>query len=1145
MNEPSGGRRHAVLIGIDKYPYLPQLEGCVNDSKLIRSVLEQNFDFPPENIVQLLDEQATMEAILNELDQLVERVGEDDVVVIQFAGHGSQMTDREGDEPDGLDETIQPFDTKGWRGEETGDQRDISDDVIHLYLMSLAKKTPFTTLIVDACHSGTITRDPFGVKSRGTPADTRPIEQLPPSPIPPELHHTLRARGGSGWLPLEDSYVLLAGCRDEELSYEYRVDTGADEPVMHGAMTYFLSRELAKATPGTTYRDVFERVQAAVNGNNPRQHPQMEGRLDREIFGVQDVRPMKHARVKTREGKQVTIGAGLAHNTTVGSVFGIYPQGTKRPAEDERLGAIQLVDVGAFESTAEIVEEEAPGTIDRDTRAVEEEHAFGGFVLSVSVGDELGDPEVRSLLEAELVAADNLEAREDGASIRIYLLPPRGKPDDGWAVPQLGALAAPTIGVVDDTGQLVMPPKGLDEVRLVIDNLKKIARYRHLLHLDNPEPGARMRGHFRLELLRHDANRQWVPAEPEGDGGPVIYRAGDAIAFRVSSTYEEPVYVTVFDFGLTGKVTQVFPRKGASQILSPGTLHDSGVHEFQIWTEGKPRRLVIPTEIPPGFSGGLESIKLIVSEAETDLSVLEQSGVRTGEATPSRGLQHLFAAASSGTRMRDVAEHVTDDWLAVTRSFVLRERSDNSLPDVGSLLNLAQVSITLDGVTATVDTSGAADGPTATETSSPDALEVALDQAGFRAAGTVRIEDLEVTGSDRGSIQVRGAASPPGMAQVMLSTDELGVHHWFIPGVDESPSVARGATPVYHIPVGEGRGLPARLAIAALKVLVFPHVEGTAVGAGKAAAEWGEQKLRPYGLRSFTAKDYRDPQGKALDADGWSRLAEGRSLLFVHGTTSQAHAAFGDLGDETMRALEERYEGRLFAFDHPTLSVTPRENVEWLLDQIPPETTLDLDIVCHSRGGLVARVLSERLDATTRDTRPVSVGSIVFVGSPNAGTKMADGTQVGHFLDTYTNLASRIPGSTAVDTMAVVLAVVQHVASRGMTGLPGLQSMHPGGEFQTWLAEGDRVGDTKYFAIASDYEPRGAAMKRLAESQLSHLFEEAHDFVVPVESVYGANGSPHFPLDQYVVLRGDDSMSHVGYFGAHPVQAKLLDWLTG
>src|SRR5262249_42868856 len=54
-----------------------------------------------------------------------------------------------------------------------------------------------------------------------------------------------------------------------------------------------------------------------------------------------------------------------------------------------------------------------------------------------------------------------------------------------------------------------------------------------------------------------------------------------------------------------------------------------------------------------------------------------------------------------------------------------------------------------------------------------------------------------------------------------------------------------------------------------------------------------------------------------------------RSLLFIHGTFSNAAAAFGSLADtDFFGQVASLYEDRIFAFDHFTLSRTPEENAK-------------------------------------------------------------------------------------------------------------------------------------------------------------------------------------------------------------------------
>ena len=269
--------KRALLIGIDAYqfaPKIPQLHGCVNDAQLMRTVLEEQFGFPPANMALLTNEQATRDGILAALDTMVAATAPGDIVMFYYAGHGSQMTDREGDEASGLDNTLMPVDSEGW----SGVNRDITDNEIHLRLLALGAKTDFTTLVVDACHSATITRDAFGGNGPRRAGRHATDLRAAPLPIPAAASRSAGAgdRGPSGMEYHSPSkYVLIAGCRDEEKSFEYKPPEGNGK-LVHGALTYFLSQELRRATPGTTYRNVFERAAARVNANNAAQHPQME-----------------------------------------------------------------------------------------------------------------------------------------------------------------------------------------------------------------------------------------------------------------------------------------------------------------------------------------------------------------------------------------------------------------------------------------------------------------------------------------------------------------------------------------------------------------------------------------------------------------------------------------------------------------------------------------------------------------------------------------------------------------------------------------------------------------------------------------------------------------------------------------------------
>jgi hypothetical protein len=672
----------AVIIGIDKYPNLArryELHGCVNDADLMADILQRSYGFSPERIMLLRDAYAHRDNILKALDGLAERVQEDDIVVIHYSGHGSQMTDRENDEADGRDETIVPFDS----GRGSKENRDITDDEIYMRLLPLAQKTPYVTLIFDCCHSGTISRDAFGTNSRWVEPDLRTVDELPPSPIPQDLAADLQATtrdlGPSGWLPLGQRYVLLAGCRDEESSYEHTAAEGEHgRPVTHGALTYFLGQELVNAVPGTTYRDVFERAAARVTAAHPRQHPQTEGARDRELFGVRDIEPMRFVPVQARSGEQVTLGAGAAHGLTVGSRWTLYAQGTKQVTDEmPSLGQVEITEVRAVSADARIVEETSPGAIVIDSRAVETAHNYGDMRLVVDVYPApAGHEDTVDALGQRIEASRLLRLRAEdepveAADVRAYLLAPRDAAGEDEPVPQLGALARATWAVVSG-GQLAMPQHDADErdvMGLLVDNLEKLARYRNTLELRNPNADPDLQKKIVLRLKRRPFNGQWE--EVEADQQPV-FEVDDMFAFEITNEHSAPVYFSLLDFGVTGGISLLYPINTKSEKLEPGTTMSYGQRtgeEIDMW-------------IPDEFEAdrGVETFKLFVTTHEADFSWMEQQSVRDLDREIGLGtaMEQLFAMAYSGQGTRDARRRRvprTEEWFTIERSLIVQRRT--------------------------------------------------------------------------------------------------------------------------------------------------------------------------------------------------------------------------------------------------------------------------------------------------------------------------------------------------------------------------------------------------------------------------------------------------------------------------------------
>ncbi|MEM8610568.1 MAG: caspase family protein [Cyanobacteria bacterium P01_H01_bin.105] len=90
-------RKLALLIGINQYPSgvlgknVKPLTGCLTDVELQRQLLIYRFGFESNNIVTLVNAQATQIGIIDALYQLTQASTANDVVVVHFSGCGSQV----------------------------------------------------------------------------------------------------------------------------------------------------------------------------------------------------------------------------------------------------------------------------------------------------------------------------------------------------------------------------------------------------------------------------------------------------------------------------------------------------------------------------------------------------------------------------------------------------------------------------------------------------------------------------------------------------------------------------------------------------------------------------------------------------------------------------------------------------------------------------------------------------------------------------------------------------------------------------------------------------------------------------------------------------------------------------------------------
>jgi len=259
-------KKRALCIGINDYPGTgSDLAGCVNDANDWAAVLSKR----GFSVDKILDKQATGDAIRREIKAMITEAKRGDLVVVQYSGHGSFVPDEDGDEPDGTDECLCPYDitSKG----------PITDDEM-FDLFSAHQQGVKVFMISDSCHSGTVTKfAPIMTPPtiRGKDAPQRKVRFLPPAVFLSKrefaklgVRRAFRASGPPG----RYAALLMAGCQDTEYSYDAYFEGKAN-----GAFSFVALHALESLKPKATYQDWFKEIRKILPSQQYPQTPNLYG----------------------------------------------------------------------------------------------------------------------------------------------------------------------------------------------------------------------------------------------------------------------------------------------------------------------------------------------------------------------------------------------------------------------------------------------------------------------------------------------------------------------------------------------------------------------------------------------------------------------------------------------------------------------------------------------------------------------------------------------------------------------------------------------------------------------------------------------------------------------------------------------------
>lgn len=319
----SEGHRRALLVGINDYTAShlglrgqasapgrdwPNLTGAVNDVHAITEMLVLLYGFERQDIVTLTDQAATRTAILQTMEQhLVEPAARDDVLFFYYAGHGSQVRNSLSAEPDGMDESIVPADTRAGAP-------DIRDKELRTLFNRMLDRGAHLTILLDACHSGSGARGlASGARPRGVSPDLRDV-----------------ADGADhGPRPEDRGALVLSASQDFDLAWETHDENG----VFHGAFSWAWMRALRDSSAGEPAVETFLRAAARLRAETPFQEPVLAGNAEARLNPFLGVRVDRRgdrtvvAVERLRGDGSIAVQGGWANGLDIGSALQIVSEG--------------------------------------------------------------------------------------------------------------------------------------------------------------------------------------------------------------------------------------------------------------------------------------------------------------------------------------------------------------------------------------------------------------------------------------------------------------------------------------------------------------------------------------------------------------------------------------------------------------------------------------------------------------------------------------------------------------------------------------------------------------------------------------------------------------------------------------------------
>ena len=586
-----GQNKKALIVAISDYPKASGFRGinANNDIPIIQSALIK-LGFSEKNISILKNEGATKKLILNALqNDFLKSLNKGDIAYFHFSGHGQQVQDLNGDELDGYDEALVPFDASSdfspgvYEGE-----NHITDDELNLVYNKIRTKLGpkgHFMLTIDACHSGTSTRA-IGC-ARGTDI------AIAPEAYRQKTDRSKHDMSQSETKPEDESQmasmIAFFGSMANQLNYEIQGEDGKN----YGALSYAFSKAVHALKPESSYQQLFDRIKLIIGMHINNQIPEASGILAQPVLGGRYLGTPNYFRVKEwQDQNTITLDGGFLNGITPGTVMGFY-QPESRDIKNIKPISIGTVKVsGSSTCIVEIPDGISQALCESSWVMVKEEN-FGDLTITIQVKGTFNS------LDPDLFK-------------QLFKLPYLKKVDHN-----------PDLILIEDSKKIFLIAKNDIEIvalsksssanDLMYSLKSAITQFGQSQYLRKlTQENEQIAVEFKLILIARNGikvSESFTQDSMKDAAGNLIIRVGDEVKIMVKNTGTKPCYYTLLDIQPDNKTNVLLPKSNDSPsdyYINPGAS------------------IIIPTSFRLNEPLGQELFKLIATKNPINLRPLDQ-----------------------------------------------------------------------------------------------------------------------------------------------------------------------------------------------------------------------------------------------------------------------------------------------------------------------------------------------------------------------------------------------------------------------------------------------------------------------------------------------------------------------------------------